>query len=302
MSLNKTSIPWATHSVNVTAGCTPAGVGCERCYAERLHTQRHEAWKRDYRYAVPLDEAAFANCPQYHKPFSKIQLLPERLDDLRRAPAGSRVFVDSMADLFHPDVPFEFIDDVIYAAGTTGMDAAQRPIFILATKRPERVLDWYKRRALFAELFPNIHLLTSVSTQDDADRNIPPLLQIPAAVRGISYEPVLGPLDLTRLPDPLGPPVVIDALGGYSDNGRHTQLGWVIIGVESGPNRRPCKQEWIRDVVQDCQAAGVPVFVKSVQANGRVLKDWANASEEEWPSDLRIREYPTCESGQSVVS
>ena len=275
MSLNKTSISWATHSVNVTCGCSPAGEGCRFCYARDLHTKRHKAYL----------EGKLQKAMQYAKPFDVIQLLPERLDDLRQAPTGARVFVDSMSDLFHEAINDEFIKQVLTVTRCVG-----EATFILATKRPQRA-------ATIATSFwpPNLWLLTSVSTQEDADSNIPHLLEIPAAVRGISYEPALGPLVLDGS-DGSGPffSYVTD---DHSDEElgeiRMTGLDWVVCGAESGPNRRPCKIEWIREVVQQCEAAGVACFVKQLTTpKGKLLKHWEGATEEEWPLDLRVRQYP----------
>lgn len=166
----------------------------------------------------------------------------------------------------------------------------------------------------------------SVEDQAAADERIPLLLQTPAAVRFVSCEPLLAPVDLTWIADPNeGTDGVIDALRGqnwilrldkdYSApcpidsreyTGQHyTKLDWVITGGESGPGARPCDVDWIRAIVQQCKAAGVPCFVKQLGANvfdssltasGRsesiTYKNSKGGDPAEWPEDLRIRQMP----------
>ena len=144
-------------------------------------------------------------------------------------------------------------------------------------------------------LYPprNAWLGVTAENQKAADERIPYLLQTPAAVRFVSAEPLLGPLDLFRYlqpgleswcerhpdsPDPNYP-------GGFSRKLPGVQ--WTIVGAESDPRRRGCNLEWVRDLVRQCQDAGTPVFVKQLDLDGRVSHDPA-----EWPADLRVREYP----------
>ena len=128
----------------------------------------------------------------------------------------------------------------------------------------------------------------TAENQRRADERIPVLLQTPAAVRWVSLEPLLGPIDLNKRE------LLIDkrrfkyTLGNYLD--------WVVVGCESGPKRRPCKIEWVREIVEQCRDAGVPVFVKQLSINGKVSHDM-----DEWPEDLRVREYPVADSGGGVL-
>lgn len=162
---------------------------------------------------------------------------------------------------------------------------------------------------------PNVWVGCSVCTQEDADRNIPELLQIPAAVRFLSCEPLLEAVDLREVVMPDG-----DCLGAGLDNlgGSGTEIDWVIVGGESGPTARPCSVDWVRSIAQQCKYAGVPVFVKQLGANviadhddcstgksARYDLDWAKggglkvrmrdragADPAEWPADLRVRQLP----------
>lgn len=140
---------------------------------------------------------------------------------------------------------------------------------------------------------PNVWLGVSVENQEAADERIPLLLQTPAAVRFLSCEPLLERVDLNRVPrlsHPCAP----------SLNGRG--IGWVIVGGESGPGARPCELAWIRSIVDQCRAAGVPAFVKQLGATPirqteddqlwHIERDRKGGDMNEWPPDLRVREFP----------
>jgi protein gp37 len=194
---------------------------------------------------------------------------------------GRMIFVCSMGDLFHEKVPFEFIQRVFDI-----IKECPQHTFQTLTKRPlimaKYITAW--------EDYPypeNLWLGTSISTQADADKNIPILLQIPAAVRFVSLEPMLERVDLRKLHYGYieQKPVVYNSLESYSG---HEGLDWLIIGCESGPNARLCSIEDIRDDVRQGQQADVPVFVKQIPLNGKCSK-----KPEEWPDDLKgIRQYP----------
>jgi len=179
---------------------------------------------------------------------------------------------------FEP-VPFEFIDHAF-----ANMIAANWHTFYILTKRPERMRDvvcqWEHVTRLSMSRYGHICLGTTAGTQKSADENIPLLLETPAAVRFVSMEPLLEPVDLTQFY------TVWDKPGAHVRT--WTQgIDQIIIGAETGPRRRPCNVEWVRDLVQQCDAAGVRVFVKALDLDGRVSKNMA-----EWPADLRRREYP----------
>jgi len=209
-----------------------------------------------------------------------VKLMTERLSQPLRWKKPRRVFVDSMSDLFHPDVPVGFLDRVFAVMADT-----PRHTFQILTKRPARM----KRYLAYDQPPKNVWLGTSVEDQTTADERIPHLVQTPAAVRFLSCEPLLGTVDVTGGP----------------------WLDWVIVGGESGPRARPCNVEWIREIVRQCREAGVPCFVKQLGAkpydlagdslcdDGSVpvgayldLHSCKGGDMSEWPEDLRVREYP----------
>lgn len=156
--------------------------------------------------------------------------------------------------------------------------------------------------------FPNLWLGVTAENQRWADERIPTLLQIPAAVRFMSLEPLLGEMQIAKYLSeykfrqdycnkqscggcvfPRGHNLVTDGpcLGSKNWTENKNKVDWVIVGAETGPGRRECKLEWVRSIVQQCQAAGVPCFVKQVEVNGKISHD-----PNEWPVDLRVRQWP----------
>jgi protein gp37 len=233
-----------------------------------------------------------------------------------------KVFCASLADVFEdrPDLNYPLARLLKWIHITPHLD------WQLLTKRADRILARLKDVALLGETedqdindgaciaqqwlygspMPNIWLMTSVENQQYADRRIPELLKIPAVVRGLSVEPLLGPVDLD-----------ISRWGscyheGHSGRDRDADhrecachLDWVIIGGESGPQARPCQLEWVRHLVHQCKAAGVACFVKQlgtkpVHGNPHDDRSWRpffqndpkGGDPAEWPEDLRIREFP----------
>ncbi len=227
----KTKIEWADRVWNPVVGCTPASEGCAHCYAKRIYDRFYQ-----------------------DKPFSKIQLHPERVLTPFQWRKPSRIFVNSMSDLFHPDVPFKFIDDIFGV-----MTGATRHTFMVLTKRPDRMLEFANQYYLPGAKVTNIWMGVTVENQRTADERIPLLLQTPAAVRFISVEPMLGPVDLTG---------INGALSSWWKNGEidcvdKGSIGWVICGGETGPGARPMHPDWVRALRDQCQDAGVPFFFKS---------------------------------------
>jgi protein gp37 len=262
-----------------------------------------------------------------------VRLVPEMLDQPLRWRKPRRIFVDSMSDLFHPDVPFEYIDQVFLTMGE-----AHWHTFQVLTKRPERMASymsehWYPEAegAGIASLtrdgpLPNVWLGTSVEDQQRADERIPHLLRTPAAVRFLSCEPLLGPVDLARWvrPPEHGTIVFTSEPETHPEGSGVTietdLIQWVIAGGESGPNARPCDVAWLRSIRDQCRDAGVPVFVKqlgarpiataeplpapqsaeSLMRHGEYdpdpwefkLRDSHGGDPSEWPEDLRVREFP----------
>lgn len=284
----KSPIQWTQTTWNPVVGCKRVSAGCDHCYAFALHDKRHVAWKR----------GTFPTAPaQYHKPFSQVQLMPERLDDPLHWRKPRMVFVNSMSDLFHEDVPGSFINDVWMT-----MRNAKRHTYQILTKRPERLLEWTRTKANatgwpIGEIWPrNVWLGVSVENQQAADERIPILLEAPAPVRFLSCEPLLGPVSLypylTAQPGSLG----VELRGvGLSGSVYVPGIHWVIVGGESGPHARVMALPWAYMLQQQCDVAGVPLFVKqlgTVWAKEHHAKDHHGGDMEEWPEHLRVREFP----------
>lgn len=246
----KTKIEWATHSWNPVTGCTPISEGCENCYARRM--AKRLAGRCGYPAVDPF----------------RATIHPERLDEPFRWKKPRRVFVCSMSDLFHKDVPDEFVwkvFDVMFEAG------GDKHIYLILTKRPERmhkfirnIEDWDSSEA------PHIWLGVTAENQQRADERIPILLQIPAAVRFVSVEPMLGLVDLTGIRFDRN--TIMNVLEGCGinrlspcqsiPNAFCEKIDWVICGGETGPGARPMHPDWVRSLRDQCQDSGVPFFFK----------------------------------------
>ena len=212
-----------------------------------------------------------------------VQLKPERLELPLSWRKPRRVFVNSVSDLFHEDVPDEFLLSVFdvmrrctWAGGQNcGRIGGRGHTFQVLTKRPERMCEFMRRLRWTGErlvltvsdappsavraMMESIWLGVSVENQAAADERIPILLDTPAAVRFLSCEPLLGPLDLDN---------PLNRMEFSHDTGREAiykpSLNWVIVGGESGTNARPCDVAWIRSIVAQCAEAKVPCFVKQM--------------------------------------
>lgn len=254
-----TKIEWTDETWNPVTGCTKVSQGCKNCYAERL------APKVFAGQMVPFKER-----PQYSRPrvFTDVVCHPERLDAPLHWRAPRRIFVNSMSDLFHEDVPPLFIGSVLGIAA-----ACERHTFQVLTKRPQRMLevlasseflaafeesaDMYTDSTHIAWPVDNVWLGVSVEDQATADERIPLLLQTPAAVRFISAEPLLESIHIGMY---LTRDHLFALLPGFKDP--LPGLHWVIAGGESGPNARPSHPDWFRSLRNHCAAAGVPFFFK----------------------------------------
>ena len=255
---DRSKIEWCDATWNVVSGCTQVSSGCAHCYAKTLHDRRHKA----YLAGAKLPE-------QYAKPFSTVQLHRERLFMPLHWKKPRKIFVNSTSDLFHEDVDEQFITVILWI-----MKLANHHTFMVLTKRPERMLDYMRRIELVnaprGDMFwpiKNLWLGVSVEDQKAADERIPLLLQTPAAVRFVSCEPLLGPVDLDL--------TIREGNGAYgyqSLTGQHfpftlepqygPKLDWIICGGESGPGARPMHPDWARSLRDQCQVAGVPFFFK----------------------------------------
>ena len=243
------AIEWTDASWNPVRGCTKVSAGCKFCYAERF-AERFRGVK-----GHPFEQGF------------DVRLVPEALDLPLRWKKPRRVFVNSMSDLFHEDVPDRFIADVFNV-----MKLAPEHTFQVLTKRPERMAAFVRPWTGATLPLPNVWLGVSVEDQAAADERIPHLLATPAAVRFGSCEPLLGPVDLAAI-IPGDEASRLDALSGYYFcDGRNEptpapRLDWAIVGGESGPGARRCDVAWIRSLLKQCKAAGVPCFVKQLGAH-----------------------------------
>jgi len=236
--MGTTRIEWCNKSWNVITGCSHAGSpGCDNCYARRM------AYRLKGRYGYPKDD-----------PF-KVTFHPDRLEEPLHWKKPSQIFVCSMGDLFHGDVKFDWQLQTWLA-----IEHNPRHTFMILTKRPEKMKKFFDflfrdpvEKTGLRQPF-NLWLGVSVENQQTADERIPILLQIPAAKKFISCEPLLEEIDL------------IKASGcNYPNEMRKLGIGfdWCIVGGETGPKARPLHPDWIRSLVGQCRVAGVPFFFKS---------------------------------------
>jgi protein gp37 len=216
----KSNIEWTEMTWNPVTGCTKISQGCKHCYAERM-ARRLEAMGTD----------------RYRNGFH-VTLHPDLLDIPRRWKQARIVFVNSMSDLFHEDIPLSYIQRVF----ATMRDCPHHTFQVL-TKRSDRLAEVAPRLA-----WPeNVWMGVSVEDARVLHR-VSALRQVAAAVRFLSLEPLIGPLDSLPL------------------EGIH----WVIVGGESGPKARPMHEEWVTSILHQCRAAHVPFFFKQW---GGVRKD-----------------------------
>ena len=269
-----TTIEWTNETWNPVTGCTKISPGCAHCYAERF-AKRHRG-----RFGYPADD-----------PF-RVTLHEDRLDAPLHWRKPRKVFVCSMGDLFHKDVPLDFVDRVF-----ARMALATRHTFQVLTKRPERMAEYIAEYAtkydnLEEEIqracgwsgdgphptepgqwpLPNVWLGVTAENQAAADERIPHLLRCPAVVRFVSYEPALGPVDWR--PYLSGTP----------------RLDWLIAGGESGPGARPSNPDWFRDARDQCTVAGVPYFFKGWGAWREPIgeESWQPCRTQDWSQVWRM--------------
>lgn len=290
MTRHGTAIPWtyapgySGEVWNVVVGCSRVSSGCDHCYAFALHDRRYAANVRATRNlarnraGTPAGARAEGYCSgrgmsipfpsQYDVPFSKVQLLHDRLDQPLRWRSPRMVMVPSMGDLFHEDVPDSFILDVFDV-----MERAAKHTFLVLTKRPERM------RLLVLDALPNIWLGVSVEDQAGADERIPLLLETPAAKHFVSAEPLLGPLQLhdawlrTNYADLSSDPTVH----------AESAVTWLIVGAESGPRHRRMELAWAESLYDQCKAAGVKWYGKQAAANRSGVPLPGRLGERNWP-------------------
>lgn len=257
-----TKIEWAHHTFNAWIGCTKVSPGCDHCYAARQDA--HRRWTPDG-WGGPRRRTS----AEYWKQPLKWDRAAARKGERHR------VFCSSLADVFDNQVDAAWRADLWpLIAATPHLD------WLLLTKRPQNIkkmlpADW-------GSGYQNVWLGTTVENQAEADRRIPHLLAVPARVRFLSCEPLLGPVNLRNA-------FIVGPEGGWEWWGaeRH-MLHWVIVGGESGPGARPMHPDWARSLRDQCATAGVPFFVKQLSSGGpKAIKEI-----DAFPEGLRVREFP----------
>ena len=243
---DKSTIEWTDATWNPVTGCTKVTRGCDNCYAERFAERFRGTIGHHF-------ESGF-----------DLTLRPERLSQPLRWKRPRMIFVNSMSDLFHKDIPKDFIDRVFDT-----MEAADRHVFQVLTKRSS-LMGNYLRHRYGSELTPR-HIWCGVSVEDEmATARVQHLQKAPVSVRFLSIEPLLGPV------------------GDMDIEG----ISWVIVGGESGPKARPMELPWVLDIRDLCAREGVPFFFKqwggrTPKSGGRLLEgiehnakpDYLNAEE-----------------------
>ena len=218
------SIEWTDETWNPVTGCTHVSPGCDHCYMYALYPRLRAM-----------------GVPGYEADPDTVRLLPERLQVPLSWKKPRRVFVNSMSDVFHPEVPFDFALDMFRV-----MQQAQAHIFQVLTKRPGRAVAWWRG---YEEHFPqgwpaNVWMGTSVESQKYAPR-LSVLARVPAQVRFVSAEPLLEQIDLQ--------PWLEDGV-----------VQWLIVGGESGAGARPMDPDWVRSLRDQAVKADVAFFLKQL--------------------------------------
>lgn len=282
-----TKIEWTEQTWNPVTGCSRVSAGCDNCYAVPL-TYRIGAIRSGAQ-GLAEARAKYADLTVLNKRGDRhfngqVRCHKDVLDKPLWWKTPRMIFVNSMSDLFHPGVPFEFVDRVFSV-----MVMCRLHTFQVLTKRPQRAREYLSRFSSPPPL-PNVWLGTSVEDQVAADERIPYLLKCPAAVRFLSCEPLLGPIEL--FPTERFVPAMF-RVGAERD-----PLHWVIVGGESGPQARACNIEWIRSIVEQCKAADVACFVKQLGRHplGCKVRHPKGGDPDEWPEDLRVRQWPRGET------
>ena len=269
-------------SWNPITGCTRVSPGCEMCYAETMSHRLSAMGQPKYQRVTKPSGKWSGKVYFYHEELCKPRLWKK----------PSTIFVCSMSDLFHDGVQDEMLDKIFDA-----MEDHHRHTYLVLTKRPERMRDYLSKRWTGAFQPQFIWAGTSIEDQPTADERILDILQVNAAVRFLSVEPLLGPVDLSN-----------KALGkspGFKPTDPWEGIDWVIAGGESGPGARPCHLDWLRSIRNQCKAASVPFFMKQLGSEPRgqtdgawaIIKDGHGRSKRSDPAileahGLNIREWP----------
>lgn len=264
-----TNIEWASKVWNPTTGCNKVSSGCKNCYAEKMHKRLQKM--SPAKYNRPFLDGAFPHEASLFAPM--------------KWKKPTTIFVNSMSDLFHENIPVDYIARV-YAV----MFLTPQHTYQVLTKRPDRRVDVFrsqkfqellwrymrfynpdpKKEIEFTFPFDNIWEGTSIEDQATANERYHWLMATPAAVRWISMEPMLSAIDLQ----------ICVNMHWCVDITKSQGLDWLVLGGESGPKRRRFDPEWARAIRDYCRASGIPFFMKQIDKKIPI------------PADLMIREYP----------
>jgi protein gp37 len=288
----KSGISWTDRTWNPVVGCSKVLIssGCDNCWAR---TMAHVHYPKQFTYR------------EFEKTWwnGNIQCFPERLFQPNHWRKPQKIAVGLMGDIFHPDVPWEFLDQIWAVMGCCNAPDMRHHRFQILTKRPLMMLAYQNYRESVGMVFdlPNLWVGVSVEDQESANIRIQILNEnIKAAVKFVSLEPLLSPVKFREVP-------------GFNRIGQDLSNWWMIVGGESGTGARPCDVDWIYSIVNQCQRAHVPVHVKqmgrlSIGFHGKFgdavitdsnfgnfeyrFKDRNGKDPSEWPEDLRIQEFP----------
>ncbi|MCE9500835.1 MAG: phage Gp37/Gp68 family protein [Leptospira sp.] len=262
--MNKTGIEWTDGTWNPVTGCTKVSAGCANCYAATFANRGMGEWADRH--------------------FSEVKIKENKLLEPLRKKKPQKIFVNSMSDLFHNDVPLSFIQKVFDV-----MNAAHWHTFQILTKRPERMVQLAHQ----LNWSDNIWMGVSIEDQKTAEWRIPFLLNvgIKSRIKFLSCEPLIGPVDLMCLNhqtnklsfiNPLMGTGFSHQIGGYAlDN-----IDWVIVGAESGTAARSMDLNWAKSIRNQCYDSSVAFFMKQICVNGK------KRNFEDFPLDLQGREFP----------
>lgn len=313
-----TNISWTNETWNPIVGCSKISAGCQKCYAAEAAKSARLQQFTQYKDVKNWDGTTVFVDSQLLKPLGWKK--------------SKKIFVCSMSDLFHENTPDEWISKVFAV-----MALCPQHTFQVLTKRPDRMFEYFQNcpwsriasclefipnvavseiaKALIlvrnirdkkTQFLPNAWIGVSVENQKAADDRIPLLKQVPAAVRFLSCEPLLGLVDLRSHLGLCTGCQSCEFQGGHRLT--ESKIFWAILGGESGPGSRPCDVEWMRSIVRQCNQAGVAVFVKQLGSNvvqqhpyiegvavsfSRLkFKDRKGGGIAEFPEDLQVREFP----------
>lgn len=303
--MSSSKIEWTEKTWNPVTGCTKISSGCKNCYAEAqanwLQGIGNERYKDGF----------------------KVTLQPDKLEDPVKWKKPCMIFVNSMSDLFHESIPFDYIDKVFMT-----MYSCHHHTFQVLTKRAERMYEYIERslgtRDNRHKLSRHIWLGVSVENQEAAKERIPWLLRTNACIKFLSCEPLLGEIDFSVFPEkPLLRRQCINCKAAtkmqcceicWQDSFPRNSIDWVIVGGESGTKARPTQVEQLESIIVQCNATGTPCFVKQIGSFPIVSKnrqDWKKLMQtekdgmvkvaishpkggdpNEWPPFLQKREMP----------